>query len=1098
MNMQATTDARLAALTEPQRRALLQRIAARSTVQIQPREETSAPLTFAQRNLWFMNEVEADQYKYNMVSAYAIQGPLNVPALQQALDHIVARHRVLASRFATADGEPHQDVLPQRQGWLSVIDLEMADGESPHVQLERLIREEARHLFDLQRGPLFRAHLYRLAAHEHVLQLNIHHAIFDGWSKGLLFGELKEAYGAYCERRVPQLPSLRVQFSDFAAWQRTNLSTAVDADIEYWRTALTDAPPLVYLPADYPRPPVMNSDAQTVALRIEPAQWAALQACARTAGASAFMSTLAAFKVLLQRCTHQNDFSIGTPVDNRSRPELHKLIGYFLNTVIIRTWLSPRSSFRDAVAAVRSATLSAFQHQDAPFEEVVRVVNPVRSQSFTPLTQVMFVFQHHGVSELSLAGTEIEKIAAGNETTKYDLYASFREVDGGLNGWLSFRTDLFRRSTIEALAAAFVQLVHQLTVRPDAPIESLPLLSDIQRDAILRQGTGAAYPLELGNVADGFTATAQSVPDRIAVYEGGTAVSFEQLEAQATRLASRMRAAGVAIGDRVGIHAKRSSASVAAILAVWKLGAVVVPLDTRQPAERLRKVVETVTPRMVLHDLSSTPEFAQQVRCEPLMAMDASAADAAATTILRVHSLAPAYVLFTSGSTGTPKGVVGTHQGLINRLQWQWREYPAHPDDVIAQRVNAGFVDYFTEVFAALLAGNALVIIDDATLRDPFDTVERLAAHRVTTLYIVPSLLRAILDVYPNLHRSLPSLRRVYSSGEPLTPELVRRMREALPEADLLNVYGATEVTDATVANLRYMQSEGRVSLGLPIDDMRVVVLDAALNLCPTGVAGALYAQGPCVASGYWNDPRLTAERFVPDPYARTPGARMYFFGDQGRRLADGSFEYLGRMDRQVKLRGLRVEIGDIEHAIGSCEGVAAACVVPVPSPAGEEVLVAYVRTEPDAVVDRHRVLGHLRRLLPDYMHPNALVLCEQFPLNTTGKVDREALRARGLPVLQDEQWVLPDSATERRLAAIWQDILHLSQVSVTSSFFELGGHSLLAVRIVSRVREEMGVQIAAQEIFELLTVRALAERIDAMRGHSQPETDQALEVTEL
>lgn len=1043
-----------------------------------------APLSFAQGGLWLTAQVGGEQHRFNMVSAYSLVGKVRPELLEHAFRRVIDRHRTLKSRFVVRNNEPFQEEIRDVQFQMPVVDLSTESASRREDLLQERLTTESRWQFDLAVGPLFRAHLYRLEEERHVLQINVHHAIFDGWSKVVMFEELSAAYAALLEGTEPKLPALPLQYADFAAWQRKYLREKLDAQVEYWRHALSDAPPLLYLPTDRSRPARQSSEGAVIHTTFDRATVEALRALSRKSGATIFMTLLAAFKLALFRFTGQADICVATPVDNRNRNELKRLIGYFLNTVVLRTRLDGAMSFRELVAEVKRTTLEAFRHQDVPFEQVVEAVSPVRCPSFTPLHQVAFVFQHASSGAPELAGLQTEKLSGGNDTTKYDLYATFREDDDGIHGWIMYRTDLFRAQTVESFADTLQAIVRGVIESPECSLASSPVTSETEQARLVELSRGADLPPLHTSLHDAFFAKAAQNPDRTAIVEDDRRITYGELAQRVRKIAGAFSKLGVGPGARVAVNLPRGISYAESLLAAWTVGAAVVPLDPILPDTRLAVVVESAQPALVVSD-GAAARFAPHVRSvAPAEIAQLAVGEGEQSSPVAVSDDFPAFVLFTSGSTGTPKGVVGTHRGMLNRIAWQWGELPPLPNESVAQRTNIGFVDSQTELCATLLSGASLVVIDDRTLRDPFELIDTMARNEVTTLYIVPSLLRVLFDAIPRLHEHLPSLQRVTLSGEALPADLVTRFAEALPDAVFLNVYGATEAADVSAASYSALTAAGeRVPIGWPLTGMSLYVLDDELQLCPTGVEGSLYAAGAGVALGYWKNPRLTAERFLPDPHARTAGARMYFLGDRGRRLQDGCVEYRGRGDQQVKLRGLRIEIGDIEHCIGKIPGVLATAVVAVSGAGDENILVAYVQTEQDARIDTDLVASHLAAHLPDYMRPARVLLCSELPHNASGKIDKAALRTRGLPALEASNHRGPVTETERKLLAIWRGLLRVEEISVDASFLALGGHSLLAMRMIARIRDELGERITPDKIFTLLTIAKLAAHIDAQRA---------------
>ncbi len=1034
------------------------------------------PLSFAQQRLWFVDRLQPGSAAYNMPYPLRLRGALDVRALERSLAEVVRRHEALRTVFATADGEPVQTVREAAPPAVPSVDLRgLPDGPRAE-EVRRLAAAEALRPFDLAAGPLLRTTLVRLREEEWALLFTLHHVVSDGWSMGVLTREVSEAYTALSEGREPVLPSLPVQYADFAAWQRAWLSGDVlEAQLAYWRGRLSGAPPVLELPLDRPRPTARGDRGDVHAFALSAETSRALRSLARREGATLFMTLLAGWQLLLSRYSGQEDVSVGTPIAGRTRLETEPLIGLFVNTLVLRTELAGDPSFRELLGRVRETTLGAYQHQEIPFERLVEELAPERSLAHTPLFQAMFSLRNLERSELAMGPLRVEPLEGGAPSARFDLSLSMGEGEERLEGSLLYRTDLFDSATIGRMTAHLSTLLDALAADPARSAGDAAMLSAAERAQLLGEWSAAPAPLPDDLcLHEAFALQAARTPDHPAVVAGGETLTFAGLDARANRLAHLLRARGVGPEHRVGLCAERSVETLVGILGVLKAGGAYVPLDPAHPAERLRFLLADAGVRVLLTRerlLAGLPADAaevvlldgEEVERHPATAPESGAVPGNA-----------AYVVYTSGSTGTPKGVVVAHRSVLNlRAALDRAVYGGRRARVSMN----GPVTFDTSVkqWIQLLGGSTLYVVPEEVRYDAAALAEYLRATGVEVFDCTPAQLR-LLASEGLLDRLGATPTDVLVAGEAIDPALWATL-SALAERRFHNLYGPTECT--VDASLCRVGETGAPSIGRPVSNARTYVLDAGLRPVPAGVAGELFVGGAGVARGYLGRPGLTAERFVPDPFSGEPGARMYRTGDRARWTAEGMLEYLGRADFQVKLRGYRIEPGEVEAVLREADGVADAVVLLREDAPGEARLVAYVVPAEGAAVPvaglRERVAGRL----PAYMAPGAYVVLEALPLTRNGKLDRRALPVPGTDGAAP--WLAPRTPTEEVLAGIFAEVLGAERVGAGDGFFELGGHSLLATRVVSRVRGALGVELPLRAVFEAPTVAGLAGRVDAL-----------------
>ncbi|HEX6371570.1 MAG TPA: non-ribosomal peptide synthase/polyketide synthase [Longimicrobium sp.] len=1063
------TVARLAERVEALRRAGLPVLPP-----VVPVERTDAPpLSFAQERLWFLHQMEGASAAYNVPSALRLRGALDVAALERALGEVVRRHEALRTTFRQ-EGEAAVQVIAPFAGFaLPVEDLASVDADAREGVMRGRAAEEAARPFDLSTGPLFRAALLRMADEEHVLLICMHHIVSDAWSRGVLSRELAALYRTYRNGGESLLAPLAVQYADYAVWQREQLQGAVlDRQLAYWKQALAGAPALLELPTDHPRPAVQTYRGAAEPVAFSGGLLARLEALARAEGATLYMVLLAAFQLLLGRYAGTDDVVVGSPIAGRTRRETEELIGFFINTLVLRTELGGAGSFRELLRRVRQTTLGAYEHQEVPFERLVAELQPERSRSHAPLFQVMFTLQNTGRSASDLDGVRVEHLGGALQTTKFDLSLALAADEGGLRGVLEYATGLFDRATIVRMAGHLGRVLEQVADDADRPIADIALVDGAERAVVVGEWnrTDAAYPAD-ACIHQLFEAQAARTPQAVAVSFDAERLTYAELNARANRLAHHLRRRGVGAEVHAAICMERGVEMVVSMLAVLKAGGAYVPLDPAHPAERLERMLSDSGAAVLLTQdrLRDTVPAAEGVA---VVRVDAEwlaiAAESAANPQAGTSPRGLAYVIYTSGSTGTPKGVGIEHRALVNHMAWFVRDFGLTAGDRVLQKTPVVFDASVWEFYAPLLVGGELVMARHDGERDPRYLARTLRDRGITVLQLVPALLRVLLDE-PEL-AACASLRQLFCGGEALPGDLVRRTMDVLPQLRITNLYGPAECCIDTSTHRCAHADGGRavVSIGRPVSNTRSYVVDAALRPVPVGVPGELCIGGVQVARGYLGRAAMTAERFVPDPFG-AGGARLYRSGDKVRWRADGVLEYLGRLDEQVKVRGFRIELGEIEATLRRA-GVAECAVVVRADEAGEKRIVAYVVT----AVDADALRTELRRTLPEYMVPAAFVAMETLPLTPNGKLDRKALPAPEFGSAEDA-YVAPRTPVEEAVAAIWGDVLRLERVGVRDDFFALGGHSLLATRVVARIRDVLDGEISVVALFENPTIDRLA-----------------------
>ncbi|HEY0513939.1 MAG TPA: non-ribosomal peptide synthase/polyketide synthase, partial [Thermoanaerobaculia bacterium] len=1049
--------------------------------------DRALPLSFAQARLWFLDRLQPGSSVYNIPLAYRLRGRLRPAALAAALSEIVRRHEALRTHFAEEAEGPVQVIEPAGARALPQVDLGGLPEPARRDEEVRLTGEEALRPFGLERGPLLRTLLVRLAEDEWVLVLAMHHIVSDGWSMGVMLRELEALYGVALAGLPSPLPELPVQYADFAVWQREWLrGEELGGQLAYWRERLAGHPPVLELPTDRPRPAMPTFHGGDAPWSLGPETSERLRDLSRRSGAPLFMTLLSGFLALLHRYTGQDDLLVGTPLAGRNRVELEGLIGFFVNTLVLRTGVEGDPSFQELLGRVRETALGAYAHGDLPFERLVEELSPERTLGLSPLFQVTFALQTEPVGLLRVPGLEVAALELSLAVAKFDLAVAMAETAAGLEGAVAYNRDLFDAATARRMGRHLEILMAGAAAHPEARLSELPLLSAAERDELLLEWNDTAAAADPGlRLHHLFEVQAARTPEALAVLADGGALTYAELDARADRLARHLRDLGVGAEIRVGLCLERCLEMVVSLLAVLKAGGAYVPLDPEYPAERLAVMFADGGIQVVLTQQRLLPVLPEP-RPFPVLCVDAEWPSTEqlpeAGAALQADGSELAYALFTSGSTGRPKGVAIPQRAIVNHMLWMQSEFPLRPGDRVLQKTPFSFDASVWEFYAPLISGATLVMAKPGGHRDPGYLATAIQENGVTIFQAVPALLRAMLD--DGRLGECGSLRRVFCGGEELTADIQRDVFAAL-DAELVNLYGPTETT-IEICSWRCRREEVMrpALLGRPIANGRVHVLSPDGNLCPIGVPGEISIGGVPVGRGYLGRPDETAFRFVPDPFGGEAGGRLYLSGDLGRRLAGGALEFLGRIDHQVKVRGFRIELGEVEAVLASHPAVTAAAVL-----ARGQQLSAYVTARREAAaVPAGDLRGFLRERLPDYMVPAAFVWLEALPLTPSGKVDRRALERIEVTAEPSTGYVAPRTWMEEALAYVWMELLGLDRVGVRDNFFHLGGHSLLATQVVSRVRRLLGITIEIRSLFEEPTIEGLARQIE----RSQEEADRA------
>ena len=1034
-------------------------------------------LSSSQERLWFNEQLQPGNSADYISVGFRLSGELNPTALENSLNEIIKRHEVLRTTFPKSDGKPVQVISPSLTLSITRVNLYDLSLDELEAEIQQIATEEARKPFDLAKGPLFRATLLCMEDEEHILLLTMHHIISDGWSLGVLYRELSVLYENFSAGKSSQLPDIPIQYADYAMWEQKRLKKKfLESQYTYWEKQLSGNLPIMELPSDKLRPAIRTFRGAKYFFTLNKYLYNALCEFSRNEKCTLFMTLLAAYQILLYRYTGQKDIIVGSPIANRNRSELKDLIGLFVNLLALRTDLSGNPGFRELLGRVRDVTVGAYAHQDLPFEKLVEELQPERDLSRNPLFQV--ILQVSPMQALELPGLSVSPLEFDTGTAQFDLAVHLYEGDEELRGHFEYNTDLFDAPAINRMVKHFQTLLEGIVSNPEQCISDLPLLSEAERHQLLVDwnNTRVEYPKDLC-IHQLFEAQAEHTPDAVAVVFEGKQFTYRELNRRANQLAHYLQSMGVGTEVLVGIAVERSIEMVVGLYGILKAGGAYLPIDPTYPSERIAYMLENAQAPILLTQanlLDKLPPHKAQVICLDAEWDNLIAGQSMETPECKATPENLAYTIYTSGSTGTPKGVMNAHHGILNRLLWMQEAYQLDAADCILQKTPFSFDVSVWEFFWPLMFGARLVVARPEGHKDNDYLVQIIIEKKITTIHFVPSMLQLFLEAKDV--KKCNSLRQVICSGEALPLDLQNRFFTRL-DAKLHNLYGPTEAAvDVTYWECRRESDLRTVPIGRPIANTQLYILDRCMQPVPIGLSGELHIGGVQVARGYVNQPDLTAEKFIPDPFNDNPDARLYKTGDLARYLPDGNIEYSGRLDHQVKVRGFRIELGEIESVLSQHPVVHEAVVLAREDVPDDKRLVAYIVSNQQSPLSIKELRNFLKEKLPEYMVPAAFVPLETLPLTSNGKVDRRALPAPESERQSEEAYVAPQNELEKIIAGIWQELLNVEKIGVHDNFFDLGGHSLLIVQVHSRLHEVVDKELSITDMFRYPTIEKLTK----------------------
>jgi amino acid adenylation domain-containing protein len=1078
---------RIAALSPEQRKLLELRLKQKQINYIPPRKASDTLyLSSMQEGLWLAHQLQPELPLYNESSLFKLTGKLEVKAIEKSINQIINHHEILRTTFQVINDKVTQVIATELVISVPEIDLKEYSQVKKEAEIKSIVNHYSQQPFDLEQLPLLRSIIIALSDQEHLMLVTMHHLVSDGWSWGVFCRELATFYHALVNNQASNSPALPIQYGDFALWHHQFIQDKIAPQLNYWKQQLKNAPPILELPTDYPRPAKQSFQGGRETFIIPPQLTKKLKELSKQENVTTFMLLLAAWKTLLYRYSQQTDILVGIPVANRDNLTTENLIGCFINTLVLRSNLDRESSFLDLLQEVKATTLGAYNHQDLPFDELVKELKIERSPAIIPLFQVMFVYQEVPLLSLQSPDLTITSLPIDNGIAKFDLTLYIEDTKEELIGFLEYSSDLFHGDTIKRMLANFQTLLTGIVDNPNTNISHLPLLTEAETNKLLFEwnNTQKDYPLDMC-LHQLFEEQVTKTPDTVAVVFEDKHLTYAELNDRANQLAHYLQQLGVGKDILVGICLDRSLEMVVGLFAILKAGGAYVSIDPSYPSERIDFMIEDAELKIILtqqHLRETLSSHSAQLVCLDTN-WEKEIKERNNLSSNPINNSTPkslAYVIYTSGSTGTPKGAMNTHRGICNRLLWMQETYQLNPNDAVLQKTPFSFDVSVWEFFWTLITGARLVIAKPGGHQDSTYLVKKIAQHNITTIHFVPSMLQVFLEI-PAVE-TLTSLKRVICSGEALSVALQAKFFAKL-NTELHNLYGPTEAAiDVTYWQCQADTNLTTVPIGRPIANTQIYILDKHLQPLPIGVSGELYIGGVGVARGYLNRPELTKKKFLEvksNNYSlipQFPPTLLYKTGDLARYLTNGNIEYIGRIDNQVKLRGFRIELGEIEAVLTRHPGVREAVVIVKDE--GQSLVAYVVLQQSETSIKELRCF--LQQQLPEYMIPNAFVVLDAFPLTTNGKVNRRALsKIDAVASTRESSYIAPDTPVKEILTGIWGQILNLDRVSIEDNFFELGGHSLLATQVISQVRKTFQVEIPLGELFSAPTIAQFSQVIE-------------------
>jgi amino acid adenylation domain-containing protein len=1061
------TPAAIAVAVE-QERKMEEKISAPPLVRVERSHDLT--LSFAQQRLWLIDQLRPGNSAYNLAHAVRLCGYLDVNALQKSFNTIVSRHEVLRTSFPSDDGEPRLNIREVAEVQLDFVDLINTDESERPQRVHQVVEQEAERGFDVSNGPLIRAKLIRVEKDEHALVVNMHHIVSDGWSMEVMIREFSQLYEAFSQGQESSLPELEIQYADYAVWQREWLQGEIlNAQIEYWKAQL-DGVAILEMPTDRPRPAVAGYQGASETFHLSTELSMRLRQMSKQEGVTLFMSLLAGFQIVLSRHSGQLDIAVGTPIAGRDRRETEGLIGLFINTLVMRVDVGGNPTVRELLTGVRETALAAYMHQDLPFDKLVEELRPERSLSHQPLFQVMFTMQNVPRETMSMRGISMKREPMEFVSAKFELDLSIVEAGGEIYGTLVYAAELYEGWRMRRLLGHLEQALEEMAAERNSRVMALRLLSENEWQEVIVDWnqTAAAYPRDR-NMHDLFEQQVELTPDTLAVVYEGKHLTYNELNRRANQLAHYLREMGVGAEVKVGLYMERDLEMIVGLLGVMKAGGAYLPLDPSYPPERLSYMIEDAEVRVVVTQAAPFKDRAVGGAHVVNLAAERERISKCAESEpdVEVCEEMPAYVIYTSGTTGLPKGVQISHGALNNFLHAMRLDPGFQAGDSLMAVTSLSFDIAGLELYLPLLSGGTIVLADRQTGVDAGALADALETHRVALMQATPTTWRMLIEAGWNGASDL----KILCGGEALSLDLAEELLQRGVSA--WNMYGPTETTIWSTLS-RIEKHDSGVTIGRPIANTQVYIVDEQMNLLPVGAPGELVIGGAGLARGYWNRPDVTAEKFIPHPFVKANGARLYRTGDLARYRPDGALECLQRIDDQVKIRGYRIELGEIEAAIHEHPSVGQAVVV-ARQEEGEKRLVAYLVAEDE--INKRELKEYLKKTLPEYMVPAFIVQLEELPLTANGKIDRKALPKPEIGV--KAHYVGPQTAVEETLCKIWAEVLRVDRVSVVDNFFDLGGNSLSAFRVISRVRRVLNIDAPLLSLFETGTISEFAKRIE-------------------